>query len=634
MCCCGDILRSGSVNDINKTQMKTRFHIFLSMAIMTLMQTGCIFENDSLTQCPEDTESLVINLNLSVPSSSVATRGADDKLVAGTDDEGYIDIVGEDYQILIFDKTGTLVEGKLSEIECISNGNKNGKISYTLTAHLTLDGDEDRARLSIFRMMVLTNWKSFERSNTDPSFEYRSFTGFNVSGTGSDNIFRNGTDFNFTLGEQSDNVSWVPSAGKNQGIPMFGITEELSLQYVMDMGRYGDDPCFSVPMLRAMAKIEIVDMVPDGQSANIEKCVLTKHNTSGRFIPDIYDNADWNDVYTQILSPSLPDGVESVSTELLFAKTEKTVRTVGAGADETKECFVVYVPEMEIDPAQRPSIQVKLEGSEQIYPIELSGYEEGKPKPGTEYTCLLRNHSYRFDVLSVGSTEFDFIIQTPWQEEDGGEWEYEDLKIEFAQGKEFRWDFSNYDEETRLPKFEGGGVLESPRTVIITQDDWLEGRFTLTSPAKSRWTISLYGDDNTLNDHFNVEVGHLEQHDSDDGTYETKVWTPGGSSVSGNVGEDVLFRIIPSAVNNSNDHYVARVVLTCTTFDDRLIEINLPYYNNKGYEVQGSVMEMPTLDNDGYYYVKQYYSGFKDLDDDERERPGGMDGGSGEDDGQ
>ena len=608
--------------------MKTRFYILLSMALLLLTQTGCVYDNDR--PCgSEDPDLLVIHLNLTVPSSSTGTRSAGDDLVPGNKDEDYINITDKDYQVLLFDKDGVLVEGKLSEFECKENGVNGGETSYTLTTKLSLSGNEDKEKLSKFRVMVLANWKSFENSNTQTDYTYPVFTDYNITPNANKNIFKDEDNFNFTFKELSDNSSWVPSINKKQAIPMFGITEDVDLQFAIDMAKYGDEPSFSVYMLRSLAKIEIVDMVPNVESANIANCVLTTYNTSGRFIPDISGkNSDWSIPASQIEEPSIPNEV-ATSTNLLFVKDVKTVRTQGATADEEKDCFVVYIPEMEINPTDSPVIQVKLAGSEQIYPITLSGYENGKPKPGTEYTSLLRNHNYRFDIISVGSTELDFLVQTPWQKEDAGEWEYADLKIGFESGKEFTWDFSNYDPETKLPKFESGQLPEQERMVIITQDDWLEGTFKLVSPSQAKWTISLYGDDNTLNDHFNVEIGTKKQENGLDGeVYETKEWTPGGPSVSGNVGEDVLFRIIPTAVNNSNEHYVARVVLTCTTFDDQLIEVNLPYFHNENYKVAGSEMTMPILENNDYYYVKQYYSGFKDVDDNTPERPGGIDGGN------
>ena len=424
-------------------------------------------------------------------------------------------------------------------------------------------------------------------------------------------------------------TAWQPVLPAQEGspakaIPMFGISDRIRLNHAIEMGKYGDAPSFSIPMLRSLAKIEIVDMVP-GQSANIGKCVLTSYNTSGRFIPDVAKNKNWNDSGIQIENPSIPEVLTS-SQNLVFVKTEKMVRPEGTTADEPKDCFTVYIPEMDftLDASSRPVVNVYGTGEDNLLgTIQLSSYDESF-QPKDPYDYILRNHIYRFNVMNVGSTELDFLVQTPWQQAEAGEWVYEDLKIEFEPDQEFKWKF-NTDPETNLPKWKSGQLDE--RMIIISQDDWIEGEFKFISPSQAKWTISLYGDDNTLDDHFKVETGKRVEHtDMEGGTFYTEEWTPGGPSVSGNVGEDVLFRIVPTAVNNSDVHYVARVVLTCTTFDDRLIEVNLPYFVKETFKVSGNTMTMPTLDNNGYYYVKQYYSGFKDVDDNEPERPGGMDG--------
>ena len=142
--------------------MKKGTYLLLSMALVLLTLTSCVYEKDSMRTCgPEDSELLIVNLNLTVPSASAGTRSAGDDhvLVQGNDDESYIDVEDGAYQVLIFDKDDVLVEGKLSEFGCKKNGviNSNGSVIYTLTAHLTLSGKEDKERLNKFKVMVLTN---------------------------------------------------------------------------------------------------------------------------------------------------------------------------------------------------------------------------------------------------------------------------------------------------------------------------------------------------------------------------------------------------------------------------------------------------------------------------------------------
>lgn len=566
--------------------MKKRSYI-LSMALMLLMQTSCIYDNNSVEPCGSgDAELLVINFNLTVPSSSTRTRNECKDLLPGSKDESYIDINNKDYQILMFDNSGALVEGKLSEFECIGNGvNGNGEASYILTAHLELDGKEDKELLSKFSVMVLANWKSFEKSNANTSFEYPSFIGYTTNNIYTD---KENPKFHFTLKEQGqDEYAWVPSSenGKNQFIPMFGVAEDLDLQFVMDMARYGDDPCFNVPMLRSMAKIEIVDMVPDGKSANFDKCSLTKYNRSGRVIPDITKNTSWNVSNTQITTPSLPDNVNS-SENLKFFKTTKTVRTERATEDEIKDCFVAYIPEMALalGSTDRPELKVKLKGSDKEYPIKLSGYKNGKPDDEAEYTSLLRNHIYRFNVTSVDiSADLTLFIDTPeWDVDDDQEWSYEDAAVGFTEGGKFDWINPNY--ETILD--------DTDRILLVGYDsaDAAYGHFQFKPTAANNhctWTLSLIADDATKNDYFTIQIKNGDE------------WENCGDTVTRDLDDNMVdFRIMATGANGSTTDYSARVIMTVQTFDGRVAVLNLT-----GTTLYDS-------SNDKFYYVvKQLTNG-------------------------
>ena len=581
--------------------------LFTLMPVLAaFLSQSCINDNAPCKTSDYGEESLFINIDLSVP---VSTRSAGHIDEPGQAAENFIDL--EDCKIYIFDKDGKYAD-LITEIESsMPTDAPNGK--YTITAKLELPNKETKENLSTFNVMVLANCTTFTRSDTPWNFDGYSLTG------DTKNIYKEGSAFNFNFANLTTSSAWVPT--QTEGIPMFGVTTEgVDLQLAIDMGKYGDYPSFSVSMLRALAKIEIANMTPVEDEVTIESCTLTNYNTKGRFIPDITvnDNTTWYDS-AQISEASLPSDYSTGQLDdqrLLFVPSS-----------EDDKIRIAYIPEIDlaqIPDQDKPQVEVwvNVGGSpDGPYYIDFGTYDAENGQFTNEYySALLRNHNYRFNIMSVGSTELDFIVQTPWEETPADEWLYEDPKIVFESGKEFQWDWTNVDDETELPKFESGQITE--RTIIITQDDWLQGTFRLKSPANAKWTISVYGDENTLNDHFYVQTGNKEEHEDMDGkTYESVAWNEGGPSVSGNVGKDVLFRIIPSAVNNSDEHYVARVVFTITTFDDRIMEVNLPFYANDNYKVEGSEMPYPTIDNNGYYYVKQYYSGFKDVEDNEPERP-------------
>ena len=65
--------------------MKTRLYILLSMALLLLMQTSCIYDKEIPCDL-EDSDILVINLNLTIPSSATGSRSDNHILVPGSKD--------------------------------------------------------------------------------------------------------------------------------------------------------------------------------------------------------------------------------------------------------------------------------------------------------------------------------------------------------------------------------------------------------------------------------------------------------------------------------------------------------------------------------------------------------------------
>ena len=460
--------------------MKKKIYIFLSMTLLLLMQTSCVYDNN-VTCGSENPDLLVINLNLTVPSSSTGTRSAGDDLVPGSDAENYINIEDEDYQILMFDKTGTLVEGMLSDFKCEENVVNNGMTSYTLTTKLSISDNNDKERLSKFKVMVLANWKSFEKSNTRPAFEYPSFVGYSVSGD-TKNIYKDGDNFNFTLKKPEDNFSWIPSIEKEQAIPMFGITDVVDLQFAMDMAKYGDEPSFHVPMLRALAKVEIVDVLPEGIS--ISEVKLDKANTTGRIIPDIDANSDWHDNAVQISYPSLPTSSESVSN-LVFVKNGTRTAKDKDGKDRPNcSVWTVYIPEMNLT-GTRPKFLVKCNGyhdSEFLF----DNYND-KGEEQNSLASVLRNHIYRYNATNIKGTTLEVKLKVEdWETVETEEWDYTDNVIVGTEGV-INWTWSG-DED-----FEGVKGYISGNQLVMAAGTQVSavGTFKIESPKGASWYAFL-----------------------------------------------------------------------------------------------------------------------------------------------
>ena len=608
--------------------MKTRFYILLSMTLLLLTQTSCVYDNDR--PCgSEDPDLLVIHLNLTVPSSSTGTRSAGDDLVSGNKDEDYINITDKDYQVLLFDKDGALVEGKLSEFECKENGVNGEETSYTLTTKLSLSGNEDKENLSKFRVMVLANWESFENSNTKIGYTYPTFTGYNITANAGKNIFKDGDSFNFTLKDQGD--TWVPSIDEKQAIPMFGITDEVDLQFAMDMAKYGDEPSFSVYMLRSLAKIEIINNTPSEDNITIKNCRLTAYNSKGRFIPDIIvnENAGWNTPDTQIGSVSLPNGYNQLD------KTNLAFVTLDEG-----KTFVVYIPEMDLDKIKEqdgvetiPQVElmVTANGNEYgPYFIDLGEYDG--EFTGEYYHALLRNHKYIFNInsVTVGVTgELTLLIDTDEWDNDDDKYYYDDLEVRFADSDNgkftWQWKKENIDIQDKAfdnlswdynSEWDSENIENWPDDILATwvgknlavqksDESSAIATFNITAPERGSWTLALYSDDGTPNHWFYIElwdpatqkwVKEDQRADPDNDHNEVYDTLTGKIAGKGATSSEVKIKITASELQYSNSVYSARLVMNVTTFDGRMAEVNL---------ITGEIMDSTKSSDDDYYHIIQ-----------------------------
>ena len=575
--------------------------IFGCVMLILSAFTSCVKDYDS---CPSEGGGSEYKINLSIVSDALSTRASDHDYTDASKDENFINIAGNDFAIFIFDEEGNFIERFWPTSTSIQQPEDGDIYEYKVFGIYKPSTDNLQKKI---KLGVMANWRAFGGNyNSD-------LTGKTLTA-----IYGDATNFNYTLPvttEGTTKTSWTPANGV-RGIPMFGLSTEIDLEQIKNT-----DAMSSIPAIRSVAKIEIVDQVPEGP-ANITRCVLTSYNSNGRFIPDGRDiaggNPEWFKGNTQVTNPSMPSPT-TPGTELHFVKTTRAVTIDNAQVN--KDCFVAYVPEMNLEGltvsnTSRPVIEIYVEGISTPYVIELSEYGlDGKPKPKAEgsseyafYNALLRNHIYRYNVKSVGSTQLDFIIETPWQGTQDQEWDFEDIAVDFAPEQVFKWDASttNFEEPA-------DSMVEPQRTLLVTTDGWLEGSFTLTQPAKGSWTIALYSDDSTDNSHFRIDRRGLVPSDTGE---MVMGWIEGSDVLSGKTNEEVQFRIIPTDINSSTENYKARVVMTCTSFDGQIVEVNLPHVVETG---STSGMLTPTVAHNDYYYVKQNFSGLGDIPADESE---------------
>lgn len=555
--------------------IKHAFGYVCAMSMALAILSSCI-SSDAPDRSRLAGDDYIVNLSLS--TKSLSTRAAGHPTEAGTDAESFIDM--KDFSVYVFDgKDGSFVQ-RFDPAAVFLQQNDNG--TDGLVRYRISGAFQPVKRLESVRFMVLANWQTaFGRRYYEAEQQMQSST--------LTAIYGDDANFNFTL-PADDSKSWLPGEDGSGGIPMFGLSDVVSLD---------DDPMIKVtnaiPMLRSLAKIEIVDKVPGTDGAKIQKCVLTGYNQNGRFIPAV--DGEWSDWANAVPALSLPDS-PSPAKNLLFAKTSKTVE-LADGTSELRDCFVAYVPEMQFTDDIRPVVEVYINGA--AYTVELSKYENGKPKAGGGCDDLRRNHSYRFNIVGVGvEAELHLLIETPYWDLAEDEYYYEDIKAEYADAGNFKWAWT--DENKDPDEIILNGQEAKRRTVVVSKEGGIEGiaTFTLSEPARGSWTLSISADDGTPNHWFRIDLW-----DAETGQWIVKDQIPDAdnliaASLTGKIAakdgtpQQVKVRIVAQDLQYTGAPYTARLLMNVTTFDGRMAEVNLTAGDPN-----------TVIESDGHYIIKQ-----------------------------
>ncbi len=352
--------------------------------LAAFVAASCV--NDNEPDCPPIGQARQYVLNLRVVTSKAATRmtravGHDTE--EATQAEDYIDIAGQDFLVLVFDGYGRLIQRFEPSSTVIKQG--QGAAAYELSGVL---GETSANEIQV---AVIANCNSMGASGA--------YDLFVLGNTFLSEMYSNETKWNFTL--PNPEGGWQPSKEAKRTIPMYGCSDAKPLgaatQSADDENRY-DLNLGEIKMLRAVAKIEIVDCLPEGVEI-APNVTLSAYNTQGRLIPDATKNPDWNKEGTQVTSPTLPDNVQTAAGLKFF--TEST--TIGG-----KECKVysAYVTEAKLT-ANRPHINLTVKDSDgqgtssKDYEMAVDSYTNGKASK--ELAALLRNHIYRYEIKSASS---------------------------------------------------------------------------------------------------------------------------------------------------------------------------------------------------------------------------------------
>ena len=562
-----------------KIRRKKVINLFLNKRggqLFGLFLLTCISCSEQTPVIPESNDTYHVNITLSAGNMATRTGGHDTE--AATVDESFIKVDGgSDYAVFVLNSDGTL----LTRLES-PNVTLTGEGNYTINGAF-----ETKQKPEKVKLLVLANWqRSF---GSDYNFVEGRLLSEGVTNALNE-ILTNATNYNFDYTPDAGNVSWKP-VNNTKGIPMVGVSDDITPNddvYELDQ---------NINMLRALAKIEIVDAVPGDMGARISDVTLSKYNTKGRFVPDVTKNPAWNVEGTQVVEASLPLGLTQCGgTGLKFNERKAQVKLADNKTEAVRSIFEAYIPEMDLrnfSETERPVINITAGGKD--YTVQLARYEGKKdPEVGSEYDYLLRNHIYRYRIVGIGiDADLTLLIDTPeWDVDDDQEWTYEDANptfVETLKWVDYKGDDWNYWD------YETDDVNDLKRILIIgdTDESAAYGTFTMTAPKENNpgtWILSVISDDDTLNDHFKVEV-------KVDGEWVSQ-GEKGDTYTSDITGNKISFRIIASGQNSSATDYTARVVLTVKTFDDRIVNVKLTDNNETDPK------------KDKYYYsVKQLTNG-------------------------
>ena len=437
------------------------------------------------------------HMTLTVVSHTAASRAphTDDDRQNGSAAENYIDFTAGDFRIVLFDKSGDhllTLDGQ-QNWSLFPYPTDSDFAYYQMECEVEFpesvsQASIDRLKSEGFQVMVLANWQSLVGS--------RAYDDLFVPGGVRQpltQIWRDGTHYNFAYAPGADNATWLPNhtAAAKQLIPMFGFAQATRFAERSNNGIHYATA--KIPMQRAVAKIEVYDNLKEQQHLHVEHVSMTAFNTSGRFIPDVAANPNWDKPGRQVDQSSLPDGVRTNPADLHFFHEE------GSGEEPGK--WVAYIPEMYLGPLtmnengevtdDRPHLEIEIAADDLlhdvytggIYPAHFAKYEQNvtPTAPDPSWHHLLRNHIYRFEVNKVGLSVKLHLQVIPWQPDEEENWDFSD-HVTISQ--ELRWDEQTYESVTKQPDGENDLILLLDGTV-------LKGSFRIASPLNGHWYARL-----------------------------------------------------------------------------------------------------------------------------------------------
>lgn len=405
--------------------------MLLALCSAMVLAGGCIYDFDSCA-ATEDREDVKLRFTVVTRASygpgQGKTRAADiDGEQEGSAPENYLNLAGRDIRFLLFDGEQKLLRDFTPDAD-ITPASGSNYVTYTVRATIAEPYFANVATAATdFYIMVIANGRPHS---------LRAF-GLTPGVTSIQDVSEQLTAFvqkNYIKTESGAEIAWEPSRpGEADGeyIPMAGLQHFTLAKGAFD-GKGPEDFVELSPenggkdinMLRALAKIEIIDRIDvtgnfdkeDKTHINVEKAELFGRFTTGTILPS-YNQWNRNGVLEtqQVTGPTIASTLDYIPPTGDIEKPEWTsliefYEDEKATGRRTDGCpvFSAYVTEYsrtaingKLPPYVR--ITVKDHTGSKFYRMELAEYKDGKPEKNLD--ALLRNHIYRYEIVSVSQPD-------------------------------------------------------------------------------------------------------------------------------------------------------------------------------------------------------------------------------------
>ena len=389
---------------------------------------GCIYDFDSCA-ATEDREDVKLRFTVVTRASygpgMRKTRAADiDGEQPGSAPENYLNLAGRDIRFLLFDGEQKLLREFTPDADItVADGDKY--ITYTVRATIAEPYFANVATAATdFYIMVIANCRPYSPS----AF------GLAPGATTIADVADQLASFTMKTTETGGTFGWKPlRPGDADGeyIPMAGLQHFTLLQgelegngpenFVDLSGDRGKD----INMLRALAKIEIIDRIDvtgnfdkkeDKTRINVEKAELFGRFTTGTILPS-YNQWNRNDVLEtqQVTGPTIASTLDYIPptgdieqpewTSLIEFHEDKEATRRRADGCPVFSAYVTEYSRTAINGKLPPFVRITVKDptGSKFYRMELAEYKDGKP--GKNLDALLRNHIYRYEIVSVSQPD-------------------------------------------------------------------------------------------------------------------------------------------------------------------------------------------------------------------------------------